>query len=153
MSSRTAFFATCVLLCCLSARQAAAQTCNEAGERAVASQWFRQLNDAWEDRDAAAATALFSRSAIYWDDPFGAPERGAKQIRSYWDDVSTGQRDVHASYEVLSSCGGTSLVHWTARFTRIPSGQKVRLDGIAEIILDRSGKALSFREWWNREQS
>lgn len=124
-----------------------------AGERAVASQWFRRLNEAWEDRDAAAATALFSGSAQYWDDPFGAPQRGSKRIRAYWDGVSAGQRDVHTSYEVLSSCGGKSLVHWTARFTRVPSGQKVRLDGIAEIVLDRHGKAFSFREWWNREQN
>lgn len=146
-------FAACLLLCCLCAPQAKAGTCNTAGERAVASRWFGRLNEAWEDRNAAAATALFSRSAKYLDDPFGPPQRGVKEIRAYWDDVAAGQRDVHTTYEVLSSCGGKSLVHWTARFTRLSSGQKVWLDGIAEILLDRHGKALSFREWWNRKQN
>lgn len=153
MNSHPALFAACVLLCCLSAPQAKACTCNTAGDRAVASQWFRRLNEAWGDRNAAAATALFSRSANYWDDPFGPPQRGVKDIRAYWDDVSAGQRGVHTTYVVLNSCGGKSLVHWTARFTRVPSGQKVWLDGIAEIILDGHGKALSFREWWNRKQN
>ncbi|HEX5458545.1 MAG TPA: nuclear transport factor 2 family protein [Steroidobacteraceae bacterium] len=153
MSSRPAFFAACLLLCCLCTAQAEAVACKTAGGRAAVSQWFGRLNEAWEERDAAAAAALFSRNASYWDDPFGPPHRGMKAIRTYWDQVSTGQRDVHTSYEVLSSCGGKSLVHWTARFTRFPSAQKVRLDGIAEIILDRYGKASSFREWWNREQN
>ena len=153
MSSRFPFFAACLLLCCLAAPQAKAGKCNGVGGRAVASQWFGRLNQAWEHRDAAAATALFSRGAKYWDDPFGPPQRDLKEIRAYWDDVSAGQRDVHTSYQVLSSRCGDSLVHWTARFTRFPSGQQVRLDGIAEIILDRHGKALSFREWWNREQN
>lgn len=153
MNSRAAFFTACFLLSCLPASQAKTQPCNVDGQRGVASQWFHRLNEAWENRNAAAATALFSRSAKYWDDPFGRPQWGLKKIRAYWNDVSAGQRDVHTSYEVLSSCSGKNLVHWSARFTRIPSGQKVRLDGIAEFILDRHGKALSFREWWNREQN
>lgn len=132
---------------------AQAATSKAAGERAAASQWFGRLNEAWEERDPAAAAALFSSNANYWDDPFGRPQRGINEIRAYWNDVSTSQRDVHTRYEVLSSCGRTSLVHWTARFTRFPSMQKVRLDGIAEIILDRHGQALSFREWWNRQQN
>ena len=63
--------AACLLLCCLSAPQAKAATCNAAAGRAVASQWFGRLNEAWEERDAAAAAAFFSRNANYWDDPFG----------------------------------------------------------------------------------
>jgi|SRR6185437_14418055 len=152
MSSRFSFFAAGLLLCCLWAPQAEAATCNPSG-RAVASRWFQRLNEAWEERDAAAATALFDGTASYRDDPFGPPQRGIKEIRAYWEHVAAGQRDIHTGYEVLSSCGGKSLVHWTARFTRVPSAQEVRLDGIAEIILDSHGKALSFREWWNREQN
>jgi hypothetical protein len=153
MSYRPLIVTACLALCCLPALQAKADTCNTAKEKAVASHWFRQLNQAWERRDAAAATALFSSGATYWDDPFGAPQRGVQEIRAYWDQVATGQHAIHTSYEVLSACGGMSVIHWTADFTRIPSGQKVRLDGIAEIVLDRNGEARSFREWWNRDQT
>lgn len=136
----------------LSALEVNAAVCNTASERAVAGNWFRQLNLAWEHLDAAAATALFTQNAEYRDDPFGPPQRGEQAIRTYWEKVAHGQRDVHTSYEVLSACNYTSIVHWTASFVRVPSGQKVRLDGIAEITLNKNGKAVLFREWWNREQ-
>ncbi|MBU6421130.1 MAG: nuclear transport factor 2 family protein [Gammaproteobacteria bacterium] len=132
--------------------QPAVNDCGTAVDRVEASGWFRQINSAWERLDAAAATALFADNAEYRDYPFDTPLRGRQAIRTYWNDVARGQRDVHTSYEVLSACGHTSIVHWTASFVRVPSGQKVRLDGIAEITLNEHGKAVLFREWWDREQ-
>lgn len=126
--------------------------CETAAQQAAARDWFRRINLAWERLDAAAATALFADNAEYQDYPFDAPLRGKQAIRAYWDDVARSQRDVHTSYEVLSVCGNTSIVHWTASFMRVPSGQKVRLDGIAEVTLDKRGKCTLFREWWDRQQ-
>lgn len=132
--------------------QQTARECESTAQRTVAGQWFRQLNLAWEHLDAAAASDLFTDDAEYQDYPFDAPLRGKKAIRVYWNDVAHGQRNVHTSYRVLSACGHTSIVHWTASFERVPSGQSVRLDGIAEVTLDKRGKCVSFREWWDREQ-
>lgn len=126
--------------------------CGSAAARMEAGHWFWQLNMAWERLDAVAATALFTDHAEYQDYPFDAPLRGRQAIRAYWDGVAHGQRDVHTSYEVLSACGDSSIVHWTASFVRVPSGQQVRLDGIAEVTLDQHGKCESFHEWWDREQ-
>ncbi len=148
----TVFPLGCLLLVCAFASQANAAVCNTPSEQAAAGNWFRQINMAWEHLDAAAATAMFTQSAEYVDDPFSPPLRGEQAIRAYWDDVARGQRDVHTSYEVLSACGDQSIVHWQASFVRVPSGQKVRLDGIAEVTLDRHGKCVLFREWWNRDQ-
>lgn len=146
-----------MLICLLTigwvAPPAQAAVCGSTEELATSGHWFGQLNHAWERLDAAAAAALFAEQAEYQDYPFDAPLRGKQAIRAYWDDVARGQRDVHTSYEVLSVCGKTSIVHWTASFVRVPSGQKVRLDGIAVIVLNESGKAVSFREWWDREQN
>ncbi|MGH8377357.1 MAG: nuclear transport factor 2 family protein [Gammaproteobacteria bacterium] len=152
MKLRRMFSIGCLLLTWVLVPRANAAVCNTTGERVAAGQWFRQINTAWEHLDAAAATALFTKNAEYRDDPFSPPLRGEKAIRAYWDDVARGQRDVHTSYEVLSACGDQSIVHWQASFVRVPSGQKVRLDGIAEVTLDRHGKCVLFREWWNRDQ-
>lgn len=132
--------------------QQTASVCGTAAERTAAGHWYRQLNLAWERLDAAGATDLFAESAEYQDYPFDAPLRGRRAIRAYWDGVARGQRNVHTSYEVLSACGHTSIVHWTASVVRVPSGQKVRLDGIAEVTLDKRGTCTLFREWWDREQ-
>lgn len=150
--SKLSFMIICLLSVCWLAPQAHAAVCGTAVQQAAASNWFRQINSAWERLDAAAATALFADDARYQDYPFDTPLRGAKEIRAYWDDVARGQRDVHTSYELLSACDNTSIVHWTASFVRVPSGQKVRLDGIAEVILNKRGKCTLFREWWDRQQ-
>lgn len=155
MHSTTLFkqlLALTACLMCLAINPAQAATCDSQPTNAVTS-WFKSYTQAWVALDAPAASALYSRDATYQEDPFESPMRGAGQIRQYWDDVARGQRDVKATYEVLSSCGDLSIVHWHASFSRVPSGQRVELDGIAEVMLDKMGKCIRFREWWDRKQS
>lgn len=134
------------------ASAANADVCGTASERALAGQWFKKLNMAWERLDATAAASLFTEKAEYRESPFETPFLGKQAILAYWNRETHAQRDVHTSYEVLSTCGGKNIVHWTASFVRIPAGQKVRLDGIAEFILEKDGKASLFLEWWNLDQ-
>lgn len=148
----TASFVVCLLLTIAFVPRAYAAGCDTPGERAVIDGWFGQLDAAWRHQDAAASAALFTPDAEYQEDAFSAPMRGDKAIRAYWIRLAHAQRDVHARHDVLSACGNTGIVHWTASFVRVPSGQKVRLDGIAEVTLDRHGKGALFLEWWNIDQ-
>lgn len=142
--------AACFL--CFAIRPAQATNCDPQSTPAAAH-WFQSYALAWKALDAPAASALYAKDATYQEDPFEAPLRGETQIRKYWDDVAREQRDVSVIYEVLGSCGGLSIVHWHASFARVPSGQRVELDGAAEVWLDRAGKCIRFREWWDRKQT
>jgi hypothetical protein len=150
--SQVLLWASCMLLAGLPATRAHAVACVSDGGRAAATKWFEQYDLAWEHRDVTAASALFSENAVYREDPFESPMRGERAIRDYWNGVAREQRNVRVSYEILSVCGNVSIVHWRARFMRVPSKQRVRLDGIAEITLDTHGKCVLFREWWDRDQ-
>lgn len=130
----------------------AATPCPASGKGTVIASWFRQLDAAWEHRDAAAAVALFAADAAYREDPFQMPMRGKPAILAYWTYVVHSQRDIRTGSELLSACGNTGIVHWTASFVRVPTGQKVRLDGIAEVTLDTNGRGVRFLEWWNIDQ-
>lgn len=145
-------FAVCLLLTLAMVPRAHAAGCDTPGERAAIDQWFSRLDAAWEHQDAGASAALFATNAEYREDAFSAPMRGDKAILAYWRRLARAQRDVHTRHDVLSACGSTGIVHWTASFVRVPSGQKVRLDGIAEITLDHHGKGVRFLEWWNIDQ-
>ena len=145
-------FTACLLLGGMLAARANAAGCNTASERAAVDGWFQRYKTAWEQQDTAASAALFTPGATYQETPFATPMRGEKAILAYWNRMARGQRDVQMGFEVLSACGNTGIVHWTARFVRVPSGQEVRLDGIAEITFDREGKGALFLEWWNAAQ-
>ena len=85
--------------------------------------------------------------------PFGEPLRGEGAIRAYWADAARSRRDIKVSYELLSAHVGVGIVRWRAVFVRVPSGQKVELEGIAQFKLNPNGKCTQFLEWWNRKQT
>ena len=120
---------------------------------AIAKEWFETYKRAWELRDSQAATSMFAPNAEYRADPFEAPLEGEKDIRRYWDDVANGQHDVKVTFEVLSAKPGMGIVRWRAEFVRVPSGQRVELEGIAQFFLNSEGKCTRFLEWWNRKQT
>lgn len=151
-SSKLAAATMCLLLIAAWLPRAYAARCDTPGERATFDGWFNRFDAAWEHQDAAASAALFSANAEYREDAFSMPMRGNRAILAYWSRLARTQRDVHASHEVLSACGNTGIVHWKASFVRTPSGKRVRLDGIAEVTLDRHRKSVLFLEWWNIEQ-
>jgi hypothetical protein len=132
---------------------AATAACESEPEESKVSRWFEQYKQAWEQLNAPAATSLFRKDAEYREDPFEPPLLGEKAIRQYWEEVARGQRNVRVGYEVLSIRDGKGIVRWRATFIRVPSGEKVQLEGIAEITLDKNDKCMRFREWWNRDQT
>ena len=120
---------------------------------AIAKEWFETYKRAWEHRDSHAATSMFAADAEYRADPFEPPLLGDRDIRRYWNDVANTQRDVKVTFDVLSAKPGVGIVRWRAAFVRVPSGQRVELEGIAQFFLNSEGKCTRFLEWWNRKQT
>ena len=96
---------------------------------------------------------MFAADAEYRADPFEPPLLGERDIRRYWDNVANTQRDVKVTFDVLSAKPGVGIVRWHAEFVRIPSVQRVELEGVAQFFLDSEGKCTRFLEWWNRKQT
>ena len=120
---------------------------------AIAMEWFESYKRAWENHDSQAATSMFTPDAEYRAEPFEASLVGEKAIRHYWDEVANTQRDVKVTFDLLSAKPGVGIVRWWAGFIRVPSGEKVELEGVAEFFLNSEGKCTRFLEWWNRKQT
>jgi hypothetical protein len=116
-------------------------------------EWLEGYGRAWEERDPDAAAALFSESAEYYETPFEEPDRGREGVRGYWRGATGSQRHVSFSYEILSVASNTGIAHWTAEFTRISSGQRVRLDGVLVLVFADDGLCRTLREWWHLSNS
>lgn len=113
--------------------------------------WLRKYGDAWEKGDPDAAEALFTSDAQYYETPFDDPLIGLDEIYKYWkDNAVLGQEEIHFSYEALAVHKNVGVTHWRANFIRLPSGNRVKLDGIFKIEFSDDGKCQIFREWWHR---
>lgn len=112
-------------------------------------EWLEGYRRAWETRDPDAAAALFSERAEYRETPFSPPHLGRDGVRRYWREATGSQRDISFRYRILSIRADGGIAHWTARFTRVPSGERVLLDGIFVLDFDDEGQCQGLREWWH----
>lgn len=118
------------------------------------SQWLAAYGRAWETGDAAAVVALFAPDAAYYETPFDSPMVGLPAIEAYWrEGAGQAQRDVVFGFDVVAVVEDRGLSHWTASFVRVPSGVRVRLDGILAARFDPNGRCVEFREWWHRQET
>jgi ketosteroid isomerase-like protein len=111
--------------------------------------WVRKYGAAWESRDPRAAAALFSKEAEYYWTPFDPPHRGHEDIMAAWAGAVAGQKDIRFTFEVIGVSGRKGFAHWNARFTAVPAGGPVELDGILSAEFDSEGLCRVFREWWH----
>lgn len=118
--------------------------------------WLDAYGEAWRNGDPDAVVALFSSNASYFETPFGAPMVGHSAIRNYWrEGAQDSQRDVQFSAQVWSCIDNIAVVGWRASFIRVPSGNRVSLDGVFHLQFDTGDEQLlctSLREWWHRNE-
>lgn len=113
--------------------------------------WLCALGQAWEQADAGRAAALFGPGVTYQENPFDPPIRGFDAVKRYWLDNLATQRDVKFEGEVLAVEGDVGVVNWRVEFTRVPGGERVRLDGVS-VGRFVGGQPVAWREWWHARE-
>lgn len=111
--------------------------------------WFETLGRAWENRDPHAAAALFTEDASYHENPFDAPLHGRTAIFRYWSEETQFHENIAFHSEILGVTQDTGFAHWWVSFERIPSKNRVKLDGICAIRLNDEQQCYALREWWH----
>lgn len=119
--------------------------------------WLDRYGDAWTKGDPEKIVPLFTETASYRETPFDEAMRGREAIKRYWQEgAADAQEHVEFSSQVWAVDGDTAVAGWQAKFTRKPSGKKVKLDGTFRLKLsDVSGSLLceSLEEWWHRQET
>jgi ketosteroid isomerase-like protein len=116
--------------------------------------WLAAYGDAWQNGDADAVITLFSDNAKYYETPFSDPMIGRPAIHNYWrEGAAESQTDIRFTYQALAVTENKGLAQWQATFTRLPSGNRVELDGFLTAEFNPTGKCTLFREWWHRRET
>src|SRR5574338_281898 len=115
-------------------------------------EWSDAYAQAWRDRDADAAAALFTEDSLYWSHPLQEPHRGADGVRAYWASVTATQDrvDVRMGRPVESQDGHRAAVEFWVRM--LSSGAEVTLVGILFLRFADDGRCEELRETWMFEQ-
>ncbi len=119
--------------------------------------WLDAYGKAWIEGDPDKLVTLFTDDALYQETPFDEPMVGKEAIRAYWQEgAADAQEDVSFSSKVWALDDMYAVAHWQARFTRIPSGTRVDLDGTFKLLFSITLDGLKcreLREWWHRQES
>ncbi len=121
--------------------------------QAGADNWLRNYGKAWKEAAPQRASELFTEDCRYYETPFSKPEIGRDGVAKYWQAVPDSQSEVVFQHQVLAIQGQSVIAHWSASFTRVPSGVHVKLDGVFALEFTDAGLCSSLREWWHREET
>ena len=110
------------------------------------AEWLERYRRAWIERDADAASRLFTEDASYREKPFEAPFVGRAAIRDYWARVTASQTSVELRYGQPLVNGRRLAVEWWANLET--SGGPITLAGEFLLLFADSGECRELREYW-----
>jgi uncharacterized protein (TIGR02246 family) len=112
--------------------------------------WLETYGRAWETKDPELVSTLFASDGLYFETASGEPVRGREGIHAYWIAATRNQTDIRFTSEVVAIDGNVGVARWKTVFLRVPSGTRVRLDGIFVLTFDQASLCRDLHEWWHR---
>ena len=108
--------------------------------------WLARYRRAWIERDADAASRLFTEDATYREQPFQAAFAGRAAIRDYWARVTASQTSVELRYGQPIVDGRRLAVEWWANLQA--DGAPITLAGEFLLLFADTGECRDLREFW-----
>ncbi len=117
--------------------------------------WLSAYKVAWVTQNPDKVVCLFTSDAEYVENPFDRAMKGREAIRAYWiEGAVNSQLDIAFESTLWDLTDDNAFVHWTATFTRVASGEIIRLDGVFRLHFIRSQgndvHCKKLEEWWFR---
>jgi len=110
--------------------------------REAAQRWADVWERGWQERDAAAITALYAAGAIWKQHPFRDPER------NYLDRVFAEEESAQCQFGTPIVDGDQAAVPWSAQ-TRLADGGAEDLAGVSLLRFSEDGLVQEEHDYWN----
>jgi hypothetical protein len=120
-------------------------------ERQLFTKWLDSLKEIWQTKNPQKIMHICSEKFVWHETPFDTPLTTQEQLVNEWKSILD-QDNIQVSYTVLCIKENMCVAQWHATFTRLPSKEPVELDGIFQITLDKKGKCIEFRQWYNAKK-
>jgi predicted SnoaL-like aldol condensation-catalyzing enzyme len=111
------------------------------------TQWLAAYRQAWIDRNADAAAALFTEDATYAEQPYQDAFAGRKGVHDYWSKVTATQSSIEMKFGTPITVGDQCAVEWWT--TLANGGAPITLAGCFLLRFDASGRCRTLREYWH----
>lgn len=108
--------------------------------------WLERYRRAWTERNAADAGELFTKDAIYREQPFQTPLVGREAIERYWATVTATQSEIEMRYGPLIVSGRRVAVEWWVNLRN--GGAPITLAGEFFLLFTDGGQCRELREYW-----
>jgi SnoaL-like domain len=112
-------------------------------------EWIEAYGRAWEERDPAAAAALFTENALYRAHPLREPHVGTEGIRAYWTRATSTQSDVEVRFGDPLVAGDKVAVEWWTTM-QDEEGEET-IPGCLLLRFAEDGRCEDLREYWHAE--
>jgi ketosteroid isomerase-like protein len=121
-----------------------------------ADRWIGAYAQAWRDKDADAAAALFTPDGTYQSHPTAAPHQGTAAIRAYWMHATATQRELDLRFGQPLVTVNRACVEWWAVMRDSDWGpgradDSVTLPGCLILRFVDGGLCAALREYWNAD--
>ena len=109
--------------------------------------WCNQLREAWVTRDFRKVEKIFSKTTLYFEDPFTAPGTSSEEIRSYWEEIEF-QEINELVIEPLVVADSRAALHWYLDYKDARDSSEFIMDGVYLVVFNDFAECISFRQWW-----
>lgn len=110
--------------------------------------WLKNLGKAWVEKDLQLIADICAKNVKYYETPFGKPYTNPVAVKKLWQEVPDNQKDIIFKYDILAVTVTAGIAHWQAEYTRIKNNERVVLDGVFYVELNKAGLCTKFRQWW-----
>lgn len=110
--------------------------------------WLKQLGWAWMEKDPQIIADICAKNVIYHETPFTKPYTSPEAVKKLWQEVPETQKDVKFKHQILVVTKKFGIAQCRAEFTRIKQNQRVVLDAIFLVELNKHGLCTRFKWWW-----
>ncbi len=110
--------------------------------------WLKLLVHIWEDKKPQEVIELVAENFTWYETPFKKPINTKEELIKEWKNVLN-QKDLNLEITSLGVIDNTGYARWKATFTLINTENKLRYEGIYQVLLNNKGKCTEFREWFN----
>ena len=109
--------------------------------------WCNELKNAWLKKDFVKITQLFSKTSLYYEDPFSDPGTTIEEINSYWEEIEN-QMINELIIEPILVADSRAAIHWYLDYMDIQDSSTYILDGIYIVEFNSASECIYFKQWW-----
>ena len=108
--------------------------------------WFKKLKDIWEQKRPNEILNICADNFAWYETSFDKPYTSKEKLLNDWQGILN-QDNIKVDIKVLAVNNDLGIANWKASFKRLPSNEKVVLDGIFAVRLNKEERCTEFRQW------